>query len=65
MHVCEFFFGTKPKCEGRTVAETANAGDAGRALATCRKIDEGGAYIGGYSEPFDFVLGPRLGTEMF
>ena len=47
------------------MAETANAGDAGRALATCRKIDEGGAYIGGYSEPFDFVLGPRLGTEMF
>ena len=33
--------------------------------ATWRENDDGRAYIGGYSEPFEFVLDPRIGTELF
>ena len=70
INVTETIYQCFIQCRYKTKLRGSNNGRNGqcggcRAPATWRENHEGRAYIGGYSEPFEFVLDPRFGPELF
>ena len=53
----------KPKLRGSNNGRNGQCAGC-KAPTTCRENNLGRAYIGGYSKPFEFVLDPRIGSEI-